>query len=384
MQMRKLVRAAVVVFSASSSGAFAQGAPQPDLSGNDAHWIKLTVWGQDCWTFDPNPVRGEYVTWSGGCSNELTSGAGTETWYHPNGVLSGTSTGTMVNGYFEGQVTQEHTINGARHHDVGKFVHGIQNGHSTLETYDSNGRITERDEVYLINNIASGPGSKTLYRPDGSVSWQYTGPFANGRPAPGQSAAPSVPKNTPTISQKAASQQPVQGVFDNTSKASFTFMGIRLGVPITASVPECPAAPEKGQVCYENIRGTLNLSNFPEIGLAYLLGILTLYDDNKNPIYEIDINFLEADLSDVVAMFTAKYLKPTSTKTAYIDVNGERQGYTSPTWDLGEIKIVIFMQAINNGINPLVKIIDKKLNAIQEAYDARQKENQIQSGASKF
>ncbi|MFC5427494.1 hypothetical protein ACFPTO_01525 [Paraburkholderia denitrificans] len=380
MQTRKLGRAAITSVLASSIGAFAQGVPQPDLPGSDPHWIKLTVGGQDCRTFDPNPVPGEHVTWTGGCSHGLTSGAGTETWYHPNGTLSGTDTGTMVDGYLEGRVTQDKMENGMRRHDVAQFVHGIQNGYATLETYDSSGRIVERDTVYLINNLANGAGSKILYRADGTISQQYTGPFENGHPISGQRIASTASKNTPTNSQQSS-----QGAPTNASKVGFTFMGIKLGVPIEASAPKCTPTTPDNQMCWVQALGIIGLFNPPDIGFTYSIGILPLNDDVKNPIYVISIKFTGSDYSDVVSMFAVKYGKPTSIKKNVLDVNGEERVYMSPKWDIGGVQIDISLEDDGGlGIIPVAQIIDKKLNSMQNAENARQKEKQIQGGASKF
>jgi hypothetical protein len=60
-----------------ASSASAQAAP--DLSGNDAHWIKDN--GSNCWAANPDPSPGETITWTGACENNLLSGPGTLTWY---------------------------------------------------------------------------------------------------------------------------------------------------------------------------------------------------------------------------------------------------------------------------------------------------------------
>lgn len=79
------------------SGAWAQAAP--DLSGNDAHWIKDTA--SNCWAANPDPSPGETVVWTGACENNLLSGQGTLTWYI-NGKAVGQDEGTFRNGELSG------------------------------------------------------------------------------------------------------------------------------------------------------------------------------------------------------------------------------------------------------------------------------------------
>ena len=74
--------------------AFAQTAT-PDLSGNDAHWIKDTA--KDCWAADADPEPGESVSWTGACVNGLIGGEGTLSWYQA-GRLTGRDEGYFVKG----------------------------------------------------------------------------------------------------------------------------------------------------------------------------------------------------------------------------------------------------------------------------------------------
>jgi len=80
-----------------NSGAWAQ--PAPDLSGNDAHWIKDN--SSNCWAANPDPSPGETIAWTGGCENNLLSGQGTLTWYI-NGKAVGRDEGTFRNGELSG------------------------------------------------------------------------------------------------------------------------------------------------------------------------------------------------------------------------------------------------------------------------------------------
>jgi hypothetical protein len=102
--MRRLlgVTAALALFT--SLGAWAQSAA-PDLSGNDAHWIKDPE--KNCWAANPNPEPGESVSWTGACEGGLVSGDGTLTWSIRGKVVGsdqGSFKGGELSGY--GRITQ--------------------------------------------------------------------------------------------------------------------------------------------------------------------------------------------------------------------------------------------------------------------------------------
>lgn len=80
-----------------TGAAWAQSAP--DLSGNNPNWIKDN--SSNCWAANPDPSPGETISWTGGCENNLLSGAGTLTWYI-NGKAVGRDEGTFKNGELSG------------------------------------------------------------------------------------------------------------------------------------------------------------------------------------------------------------------------------------------------------------------------------------------
>jgi hypothetical protein len=78
-------------------GALAQ--TTPDLSGRDPHWIKDA--GKDCWAANPDPEKGETITWTGTCEHGLLSGQGTLTWF-VDGRQIGRDEGNFRNGQLSG------------------------------------------------------------------------------------------------------------------------------------------------------------------------------------------------------------------------------------------------------------------------------------------
>jgi hypothetical protein len=99
--MRGSIPAIVLfVLIAAFNPSRAQTAPdQPDLSGNDPHWIEDTV--AHCWAANPHPEGGETISWSGACEGGLLSGPGTLTWSQ-NGRISGRDEGTFRDGRLTG------------------------------------------------------------------------------------------------------------------------------------------------------------------------------------------------------------------------------------------------------------------------------------------
>ena len=102
--MKRLLGAMAGLALSVAGGASAQS-PAPDLSGNDAHWIKDA--DKNCWAANPNPEPGESVSWTGGCENGLVSGDGTLTW-SIRGKVVGRDEGTFESGELTGygRITQ--------------------------------------------------------------------------------------------------------------------------------------------------------------------------------------------------------------------------------------------------------------------------------------
>ena len=90
----------VLFATGAASAAMAQGDAQPDLSGNDPHWIEDTV--SQCWAANPHPEGNETISWSGACENGLLSGPGTLTWSQ-NGRISARDEGTFREGRLAGK-----------------------------------------------------------------------------------------------------------------------------------------------------------------------------------------------------------------------------------------------------------------------------------------
>ena len=161
--------------------ALAQGTVQPDLSGNDPHWIKISR--QNCWMHNPNPKPGESVDWNGACSNRLASGSGTAIWHNSAENIESTTSGTQVNGSFKGKAIQDADVQGGAHvHFDVVLVHEKPNGFGSYEV-DRNGRPSFRYTGNWVNGLMSGQGHGTYYDTDGKVVQDFNGIWENGKPS---------------------------------------------------------------------------------------------------------------------------------------------------------------------------------------------------------
>jgi MORN repeat len=127
--------AGLLLCACQSCSAISEQSNQPGLFVADP-LSKCKIW-------DPHPVAGETVKWSGGCTDGLAQGAGTLQWFRA-GKLSEI--------------------------DRGEWKEGRQSGHGTQDWF------TGRYEGELLNGEPHGRGAMTLQNS------RYDGEFSNGKP----------------------------------------------------------------------------------------------------------------------------------------------------------------------------------------------------------
>lgn len=153
-----LVLLALVLPATAASAAVTKIAPEfrfraenPVLTGEDIFWLLDEKSG--CWLFNPLPVKGDKVTWSGLCQDKLASGQGTMMIYRGDAVYS-IQTGVFTRGSLNGQ-----GVSGSPQTEVyeGEFVYGTRHGRGTLKR--ANGEKYE----------GNWPGTGVYTLPDGTT-----------------------------------------------------------------------------------------------------------------------------------------------------------------------------------------------------------------------
>jgi hypothetical protein len=103
-----------------------------------------------CKVFNPHPVAGETVHWSGGCVDGLAQGRGSLQWLH-GGKLSERDDGDWNQGRQSGRGTQ----NWGSGHYEGELLNGEPNGHGVMTLQSS------RYEGEFRNGKPNGEGAVT-------------------------------------------------------------------------------------------------------------------------------------------------------------------------------------------------------------------------------
>lgn len=151
-----------VALIALSVCALLSGAAGAEDSG---HWIADA---SGCQVFNPKPVAGESIQWSGTCRDGFADGHGVLQWQHSDGKLGTRIEASFVHGMAEGQGTSL-SPSGARYE--GDFHHNEAEGH---------GRIVWPNGVRYEGDWQGGhiTGQGILTRPSGG---RYEGTWVMGR-----------------------------------------------------------------------------------------------------------------------------------------------------------------------------------------------------------
>lgn len=194
-----------------ASHVTAQGALQPDLSGNDPHWKKLAT--QDCWVYDAHPRPGGTVGWNGRCVDRLGAGAGTEIWKDATGRITETERATLVKGVAQGPDQINSTLpDGTTRLIRVPMVNGVPTGEGTISAYKDGKKILDYVGS-IVDGEASGQGRLTTYDAKGAVAASFDGLWAQGK-----AAGPGTVVRIPDTSGSSPARSP-QSTYSATSPA---------------------------------------------------------------------------------------------------------------------------------------------------------------------
>jgi hypothetical protein len=96
------VGAPVTSCVAQPSGA-EKFAPTPIAAPAQPGWVQVR--DRDCYVWDPVPVAGESVTWTGECEGGFATGIGKVHWFTATGATSNQLEGNAIAGKLDGEVT---------------------------------------------------------------------------------------------------------------------------------------------------------------------------------------------------------------------------------------------------------------------------------------